>query len=507
MLQTSEPASTSSSDCFAKFQTAPADQQFCFGEGSITSDNGNVDAKPLSRITSSEDCSIAATSLGLAFAGEFVLPYSGCVYDEKHQEARFYVDQSTYDQALSTASSNSDDNSSNNNNNANDDNSRRRQKEYQQHQQRQRKQQQPREQDQQPQQRSHQKQRRRRRKLVPKKDTPLCELYVCKDPENDVTPLTADPANADKSPGCRVSNAQIQAAVQAESLENRKTFVPAMMSIAFATLVGSYAYQHWSAKKGGRAMDWCNVWMHIHVWLTFLRVIDIQSDFGFYFISLRGAFLEAYGDGDPETNPYTEPKVAAFLFAAVFFTALGLFLSPFDIWVMGQRTAGDTLSMFSILIVISISLLEDLPQTILAGIYMTTMNAAEIPIDAVAILSFLVSAVSFLFSCSTVYTHTQKLRGQNPVGWWRIGGAGGGDAQNVRLRANNAALNKQVANLTQGGEGGGRHAVVKMSNVNASDQTTRNDALEAENAALKRDWQNHICRADRSLPRRNVGWA
>eukprot|EP00729_Bicosta_minor_P007260 gene7260-20963_t len=52
MLQTSEPASTSSSDCFAKFQTAPADQQFCFGEGSITSDNGNVDAKPLSRITS-----------------------------------------------------------------------------------------------------------------------------------------------------------------------------------------------------------------------------------------------------------------------------------------------------------------------------------------------------------------------------------------------------------------------------------------------------------------------
>eukprot|EP00729_Bicosta_minor_P009098 gene9098-5932_t len=52
-LQTSEAASESDSGCFAKFQSAAADQQFCYGKGSITSDvAGTVDTKPLSRITS-----------------------------------------------------------------------------------------------------------------------------------------------------------------------------------------------------------------------------------------------------------------------------------------------------------------------------------------------------------------------------------------------------------------------------------------------------------------------
>lgn len=478
MLQTSEPASTSSSDCFAKFQSAPADRQFCYGEGSITSNDGrNAEPKPLGRITTIEDCSSSATSLGLAFEGKFVLPYPGCVYDEMHQKARFYVDQSTYDKDVSMAFNDYNANDNDKTNGKNDD-SRRRRQEHQQHQQHQRKEHQQREQDQQPQKHGYKK-RRRKWVLVPKKDTPLCEVYVCKDPENDVMPLTSDPANADKYPSCKVSDAQIQAAVQEESEKNRKTFVPAMMSIAVATLGGSYAYQYWSARKSARTIDWYDVWMHIHVWLTFLRAIDIQSDFGFYFISLRGAFLEAYGDGNPDTNPYTEPKVAAFLFAAVFFTALGLFLSPFDIWVMGRRTAGDMLSMFSILIVISISLLEDFPQMILVGIYLTTMNAAGIPIDVVAILSLLVSAASLLFSCGTVYTHIQKLREQDPTGWWRIGGTGG-DVENARLRAENAALNKQVRNLTQGSA---RNAVVKKSNpIFNVDVTTIDEYVDVQGA-------------------------
>lgn len=268
MLQTSEPASKLESDCFAKFQSAAADQQFCYGEGSITS-SGTADTKPLSRITTSEDCSNSAASLGFTFAGEYVQPYIGCVYDDKHQEARFYVDQSTYDKSVSVASTNDNDIDD-----KDDENSRRRRQEYLQHQQSQRKGQQPREQDQQPRKYGFEK-RRRKWVLVPKKDTPLCAFYVCKDPDNDVTPLTSDLANADKFPSCRVSDSQIKAAVLEESEENRKTFVPAMMSIASATLGGSYAYQYWSAKKGGRTIDWYDVWLHIHVWLIFLRVIDI----------------------------------------------------------------------------------------------------------------------------------------------------------------------------------------------------------------------------------------
>lgn len=448
MLQTSEPASTSASDCFAKFQSAAADQQFCYGE--------NVDAKPLSRIKSSDDCSISATSLGLTFAGEFVLPYPGCMYDEEHQEARFYVGQSQYDQALSMASSNSDNNSGNNDDNNDDDGSnRRRRKERQQHQQRRRIPQQPREQDQQPQRRSHQK-RRRKLKLVPMKDTPLCELYVCKDPKNEVTALTSDPADAGATPSCKVSVAQIKEAYAAEQAESQSTFMPAAFSLSAAALVGSYVHQYRSASKAGLAFTISN---HLGAWLTSLRVFDMLTDFGFYFISLHGseAFLEAYSDepvlnecGQPETNPYEEPKVAAFLYISVFCTALGLFMTPLDIWAMSQRSVGGGMGIVGVAVVLSITLFEDTPQLALASIYINTMREVDIEPDPVSILSLAASALSMLFNVATVVYYARKLRVQDPTGWWKV--------------AKEAAVDDDT-----------------------SDQAKRNDALEAENAALKQE--------------------
>lgn len=344
-LQTSEPASTSASDCFSKFESAPPDHTFCYGVGGTS-------GKPLSRITSRDDCSASAESLGFRFDGEFMVPYVGCVYDEKNQAARFYVDAASADGSRV------------------------------------------------------------------RHDNLICEAYVCKDPGNDVIPLakeTADPFDVDEFPSCRVSDAQTSADLETEKEKNRKTFVPAMLSIGGATLAGSYYYQY----RTNLNFDWKDVWMHIHVWLIFLRVVDMMSDFGFYAISLRGAFLEKYGDGDPETNPYEEPKVAAFLFASVFFTTLGLFLMPLDLWVLGQRSAGDVLGLFSILVMIAISLFEDCPQIILVLIYMKTMKGTGAT-DAVAVLSLMVSIVSVLFSGGTVFTHLNKLRDQNPTGWWRI---------------------------------------------------------------------------------------
>jgi hypothetical protein len=87
--------------------------------------------------------------------------------------------------------------------------------------------------------------------------------------------------------------------------------------------------------------------MHVESWLTFLRVIDVQSDFGFYFISLRGAFGEAYGDGDPDTCPCGESNVATVLFVCILCAALGIFLAPLDIWVLSQQMAGKDMSMFN----------------------------------------------------------------------------------------------------------------------------------------------------------------
>lgn len=448
-LQTSEAASTSISDCFAKFQTAADNQQFCYGEGTITSgDSKVVEAKSLSRITSSEDCSISAASLGFTFAGEYVLPYSGCVYDETRQEARFYVDQKKYNQALS-ARTNDNDNDNSTDNDDDEDDSRQRRKEHQQYQQRQRKQQQPREQDQQLRKHHHQKRRRRwNLAMVPKKDTPLCEFYVCKDPANTVIPLSGDLSNAAKTPSCRVSIGQTKKAYNDEQAESQSTFMPAALSITGATLVGSYVQQYRSTSRAGHSFT---IWHHLTAWLTSLRMFDMLTDFGFYFISLHGgAFLEAYGDGDPETTPYEEPKVAAFLFVSVFCTALGLFMTPLDVWAMSQRAVGGGMSIVGIAIVLSITLFEDTPQLALASMYIATMRKAGINLDAVSTLSLGASALSMLFNVATVVYYTRKLRKKNPTGWWKSntnGASNTSDQTTRRIIAENATLKQELAQL------------------------------------------------------------
>ena len=127
VVQTSEPASTSAADCFAKFQTAPeTGQQFCYGTGSTDGSTDESSTKPLSRITSSEDCSSSADSLGYTFAGVFARPYSGCVYDTENEQVKFYVEGADADNRM--------------------------------------------------------------RQLM-KQYVPVCERYVCKDPKNDVQPL------------------------------------------------------------------------------------------------------------------------------------------------------------------------------------------------------------------------------------------------------------------------------------------------------------------------------
>ena len=160
--------------------------------------------------------------------------------------------------------------------------------------------------------------------------------------------------------------------------------------------------------------------MHISVWLICLRVVDVMSDFAFYAISLRGAFLEQYGDSDPETCAYMEPKVAAFLYASVFFTAFGLFLMPLDIWVGGKGTV----NLFSVIVMIATTLFEDVPQIVLVLIYMVVMQGTGAT-DAVAIISLIISFISVVASVVKVYRHSKKLRqqqelrGSNPK-WYKF---------------------------------------------------------------------------------------
>ena len=78
--------------------------------------------------------------------------------------------------------------------------------------------------------------------------------------------------------------------------------------------------------------------------------------------------------------------------------------------------------MLSILIMVAITVLEDVPQISLVLIYMATMKGIKNTgaSDPVAVVSLIASFLSVLFSSGTVFTHVNKLREQNPTGWWRI---------------------------------------------------------------------------------------
>ena len=399
--KTSEPASTSEGECFAKFESAAASQSFCFGKGSI-------EEKPLSRITTRDDCKAFSESSGWEYAGEFVVPFPGCIHDEQHGKVRFYVDKANTAAVAGNGAADTLEESS-----------------------------------------------------PPYQGVPQCENFVCPNPANDVTALTSDLTNADKSPRCTISIATIEKAVQEESAKNREEFVPALVGINIFVLAGSY-YRQFKKRKELREDPkdsgfWHDHWMHIHVWLVVLRVVDMMSDFGFFFISVLGIFLETFGDGDPETNPYTEPKVAAFLYAQVFVTALGILLMPLDLWVHDQRDTAmlkrkqdvdkepaknadepatfcskltiffstqtkieTPMNIIHIYIMVCISLLEDLPQMAFAGTYVTTMNNAGLDLDGVAVFSMFLSTISVVFSIATVGLHISAHRASEKPGWWKV---------------------------------------------------------------------------------------
>ena len=305
-------------------------------------------------------------------------------------------------------------------------------------------------------------------------DIPICERYVCPDPENDVQPLTGPQALAQPSsatPRCSISDAQIQAAVAAEAAESGSTFLPAALCICALTLFLAYVYEARSKQMAGEPIG---VWSHAWAWLACFRVFDIQTDFGFYFISLRGAFGEAYGDGDPATCPSEEPKVAAVLYASVFFTALGLFLTPLDIWATRARfCAGsdDAGREHTATVLGSVAFLEDLPQLVLSIIYLRTMASAGIDPDAIAIASLLASGVSLLFNIGGAVAERRRARRAKAtadpeqssrgvlVGVTNPTYAGDGLEQET---GNAAALEEKVAALAR-----------------------ENDALKGENGALK----------------------
>lgn len=153
-----------------------------------------------------------------------------------------------------------------------------------------------------------------------------------------------------------------------------------------------------------------------HLWATLsvgLKIFDhdMQTDWSFFFISLRGEPFESqYMLEANATRRFTQtgrynPDVIAIQMASFFSCSCGTLLTFFDIYGTRQRLGGAVVvaSVATLLVM----LIEDVPQLAITIIYMKTMAAAPGAtgvqaflnnVDTISIISLIASILSLLFS-------------------------------------------------------------------------------------------------------------
>ena len=150
--------------------------------------------------------------------------------------------------------------------------------------------------------------------------------------------------------------------------------------------------------------------MAAHKWIWWglaLRVMDVATDWGLLLISLQSQAFEAACDS--AGFDYVKLRTACCAFSIV-----GTLLAPLDIWGSFQRMVLNQPDISS-WVVLTISILEDLPQLVINVVYLSVMNrykqemdkqfevtgeneTAVKPFDEISIISLLASAANICFN-------------------------------------------------------------------------------------------------------------
>lgn len=240
--------------------------------------------------------------------------------------------------------------------------------------------------------------------------------------------------------GCKATAAALQKQIADSSNKNLELVVPTIFGISTASIVGGYTYllRSSSHAESFSALEWRD-----HRWVIFsvgLKIFDLQSDWGFYFLSLRAESFEGHfktsdntldSEGTPlarasGTGRYSAP-VAAIQSVALVSCGIGTFLTFFDIWGSRQRLAGAVADLATAWkITLAVMFVEDVPQLAITLMYITEMSQisrltsglimsddekkAKIAGDVISYLSLLASILNILYSMYLLYSDRKSTR-------------------------------------------------------------------------------------------------
>lgn len=236
----------------------------------------------------------------------------------------------------------------------------------------------------------------------------VCERYICPtNPENvfeKPVPLTekdfeAATSDTSKVPECRLSARGVNKEIEEASDRNNKLFIPIAIGVSvFCMLVAACL-----------TADELNA-----QWIAFgvgLRTFDMQTDWGFFSISLKDLGFQAkalYGDETAEGYSYdqlladgnvmTQSQLDRMVKTCLAFCIIGTLLTPFDIVGNLARTEKKHASEFAVLISILILAFEDIPQLYLNAKYIGVMGVG----DPISVLSLVASVINILYNVVVV---------------------------------------------------------------------------------------------------------
>jgi hypothetical protein len=246
----------------------------------------------------------------------------------------------------------------------------------------------------------------------------ICERYECpKDADGDTQrPLELtkqavldDPA---AKPGCELSASAIEKNNEEDTKQNNNVFIPIATALTFVAMLGAYYYLSMGATSGPKLIEWdsdaCLGFSFTAElkWILFgvgLRVFDLQTDWGFYAISLQGkGFAVTAAAHDDGTFNLKQLQHACLVFCI-----LGLLMTPFDIWGNRQRTLNKVGLAMSISTMILF--LEDVPQLAFNIKFMQISGVG----DPIAILSLLASIGNIVYNVGLIIS--ELCAGEKPA--------------------------------------------------------------------------------------------
>eukprot|EP00729_Bicosta_minor_P019527 gene19527-32995_t len=225
---------------------------------------------------------------------------------------------------------------------------------------------------------------------------------------------------SDVAAGCMSLDAALESQLAAEAADNIRKVVPSVVSISAGSVLVAYGYLLKGGGAPNGATSFSDLSLQTHFWAFLsvgLKLFDMQTDWSFFFISLRGEPFESQYKLDANaTRRFTQTgrynaDVTAIQMAAFASCAYGTVLTFFDIYGTRQRLGGAVgVATVATLLVM---LIEDVPQLAINIIYIKTMaTASSAPaagdatesqnylenIDAISIISLVASILNLLYS-------------------------------------------------------------------------------------------------------------